>query len=81
MNHTELGITVRVRIKSATAKFLISRYVIRFEGVLALTTTCSPTELPNSDITKIVMYAKVNPTLVSVGCKGGDMTLFIRILV
>ena len=55
--------------------------MIRFEGVLALTTTCSLTELPNSDITKIVMYAKVNPTLVSVECKGSNMTLFIRVLV
>ena len=55
--------------------------MIRLEGVLALITTCSPTELPNSDITKIVMYAKVNPTLVSVEYKGGDVTLFIRALV
>ena len=55
--------------------------MIRLEGVLALITTCSPTELPNSDITKIVMYAKVNPTLVFVEYKGGDMTLFIRALV
>ena len=55
--------------------------MIRFEGVLALTTTCSPTELLNRDITKIVMYAKVNPTLVSVDCKGANMPLFIRVLV
>ena len=63
--------------------------MIRFEDVLALTTTCRPTELPNGDITKIVIYAKVNPTLVSmvnpnlisVECKGTNMTLFIRVLV
>ena len=63
--------------------------MIRFEDVLALTTTCRPTELPNRDITKIVMYATVNPALVSVvnpnlisvECKGTNMTLFKGVLV
>ena len=54
-----------MKIKSAMAKFFISRSVIRLEGALEQT-TYRPMELPKTDNVKIKMYTAVKPIFASI---------------